>query len=77
MTFTLRYFMDESARFRQVMGNKPIMTNADQREAALKGYTHVYLNLQCTDEELERAAITFEANISEFNRRVLFLEVGI
>ena len=74
---TYQYFMQESSRFREIMGDKAIMTDENRRAGALKGYAHVYFNMKCSDEELERAAITFESQVDEFNRRALYMDLKI
>jgi hypothetical protein len=59
------------------MCDKSVMEHENRRNGALRGYAHVYLNMKCSDEELEKAAITFESQVDEFNRRALYMDLKI
>jgi hypothetical protein len=77
-SFTLKYFREETVRFRQAFGDKLIMANQEKKDALIKGYSHVYFNTEVSNEEEKCFLVeTFDRTIQEFNRRNMYFMVGI
>jgi hypothetical protein len=74
MDFTVEYFKEELIRFRDVMGNRAIMSNEAKRDRALGGFTMVYLNTQTFNEkDKEFVSSMFRVTVDEFNKRAWYM----
>jgi hypothetical protein len=72
---SLRYFYDQIGEFRTLMGLKTFWANPEQVELAKKAIAVQYLRLDIPKEEMESAAVAFDAVMIDFCRRSVMLGV--
>lgn len=77
--FTEAYFLEECTRFRAMLGERSFWNKGPEKcEAALRGLTHVYLNIfnddgsSPSDEQMQKWAQHWEVLAREFNWRAAF-----
>lgn len=71
-TYNMDYFRSEFLEFREILGSKEVMSNPEQRNLALKGFLHVWANLD-VDDALHLESLV-EANLREFNIRAYYAD---
>jgi len=77
MKYTFEYFKSEVLEFRRAMGMRAywiptddfLADNEPRIAKALRGFLHVYFNLECTPEQQEKAEILADSTIEEYSRR--------
>lgn len=71
---TYKYFLEECGRFHKIMCDKKIMLDSEKRNAAKNGLLHTYMVMECSNEELENAASSVHALISEYLKRCDYID---
>ena len=69
MKFTKEYFYEEIHRFRKLMTNIDSLLDAEKMDAAIKGLTYVYFNVELVKDDIEIVAAIFDSTIQEYSYR--------
>lgn len=72
-TYTLDYFLDELHRFRDIMGLT--IYNQEQRIAAFRGICFVYIHLDDTPSNIEKAETYFQAVQTDYSLRMVLIDL--
>lgn len=82
--FTEKEFIAELAELRRSCGDKRFWARKpEEREAYISGLGFMYLNLfqddgsKPTPEQVDKWATWYQSAMNEYNRRAMYLEIGL
>lgn len=70
---SLEYFNSEICKFWQLCGQKSFWCDPNKVNTAKKAISHLYLNIELNNEDMQTAATTFQSAMVNFTHRALLM----